>query len=421
MRCRRFVVPFVVLCLAIAPSLRAQTAPTKVNGTKDTLSFPIAVKPAGSVVCRVSFGPRVPVSALAFSPDGMTLAVGGYQEVLLWDLHAPALAQRWGAKELGETVHAVAFVGKDRWLAAAGGTAGRSGAVALFDRKTGKQAARFDEPKDVVYALAASPDGKLLAGGGADSAVYVWNVDDKKCVATIDAHDGCVFGVAFSPDGKLLATGGADNTLLVREVGTWTEVARLPQPGVIHGCTFAPDGKLLAVAVAGPEEWAVRVQPKNNPKQSRPIYTGPGMPLDVAWLRKGNRIIVPCSDNTIKAYHGGNRRWLATLSGHTDWVYAAAGSADGTKLASGSADGTVKLWNPANGALLATLVQLAPRAADWLIVTPQGYLATSSFDALQWKTKAKRAAGDELARVLHSAEKVQQTIAGKKVAPPVLP
>ena len=51
----------------------------------------------------------LPLSAVAFSPDGKTLAVGGYREVLLWDLAAGKLAKRIGAGQIGNMVQAVLF------------------------------------------------------------------------------------------------------------------------------------------------------------------------------------------------------------------------------------------------------------------------------------------------------------------------
>ncbi len=128
----------------------------------------------------------------------------------------------------------------------------------------------------------------------------------------------------------------------------------------------------------------------------------------------------PESDNTVKAYNAGNGRLERTFTGHTDWVYSVALNADATRVASGSADGTVKLWNTADGALLATLIQLSPRTDQWLVITPQGYLATSSADAIQWKTANVTMPPEKITSLFQNAELLLKAIAGEKVATPVL-
>ncbi|HUT11386.1 MAG TPA: hypothetical protein VMY42_12875 [Thermoguttaceae bacterium] len=150
------------------------------------------------------------------------------------------------------------------------------------------------------------------------------------------------------------------------------------------------------------------------------LFYMPGVaPLDVRWDVKENLIYAACSDGTVRVFDG-NGRALATLAGHQDWVYCVALSADGTRVASGSGDGTVKLWNTADNKLLATLVQLSPRAEDWLIVTDQGYLATSSPGEIQWKTANVKTPVDQITAVLEKPELVQKAIAGEKNDAPAL-
>jgi WD40 repeat protein len=109
----------------------------------------------------------------------------------------------------------------------------------------------------------------------------------------------------------------------------------------------------------------------------------------------------------------------ATLRGHSDWVYAVAASADEKTVASASGDGSVKLWSSADGSPLATLVQLSPGKDDWLIVSSQGYFATSTAAAVQWKTIAAKPAPEKLT-ALQNPDMLRQVLAGKKVPPPAL-
>ena len=65
--------------------------------------------------------------------------------------------------------------------------------------------ARFN-PGASVYTVAFSPDGQLLASGGADNAVILWDVPRQAEIRTLIGHGDWVKSVAFSPDGQLLAS-----------------------------------------------------------------------------------------------------------------------------------------------------------------------------------------------------------------------
>jgi hypothetical protein len=165
----------------------------------------------------------------------------------------------------------------------------------------------------------------------------------------------------------------------------------------------------------------LRFRKTDNPAYRRPIGIGPAIPLSMAGPSKANRVYVPCSDKTVKVFNMANGGLLATLAGHQDWVQSVALSPDETRFASGSADGTVKLWSGQDNRLLATLVQLAPRADEWLIVSAQGYFATSSPGALAWKAEKASTPFDPPTAGLQSPESVAKVIAGEKVLPPAKP
>jgi WD40 repeat protein len=97
-----------------------------------------------------------------------------------------------------------------------GGPAAVSGEIHLCEWAAGSR----PEPRPLnathagsVCALAFGPDGRVLASGGAEGAVMLWDVPQARLLATLEWHLGPVRGVAFSPDGERLASASADGAV----------------------------------------------------------------------------------------------------------------------------------------------------------------------------------------------------------------
>ena len=100
-----------------------------------------------------------------------------------------------------------------------------------------------------IYALAISPDKKLLASGGADRKIIIWDIPTGKQIYTLTEHNQTVLSLAFNREGNLLASGGADGGVKIWDVkrGVKLEDLSLQRKGVTS-IAFSPDGKYLAVA-----------------------------------------------------------------------------------------------------------------------------------------------------------------------------
>jgi WD40 repeat protein len=278
----------------------------------------------------------------------------------------------------------------------------------------------FEEPKDAVLAVAFSPDGRLLAAGGVDGLARVWDAEAQKFISELPGHTDWVLSTAFSADGKFLVTSSADRTARIWETGTWKPVAKFDQTESVNGASFGPGAELAAVAVAGPTERMVRLRRRDNAQLAIAIDLGAAGPLGVLWAPAGNRLYVPLSDNTIRVYDPSNGGHVATLAGHTDWVDGVALSPDGAMLASASADGTVKLWHTGESRLLATLVQVAPRTDEWLVLASPGYLAGSALGAVQFNAANLTMPADQILAAVQNAELVKKVLGGEKLPPPAV-
>src|SRR5262249_2581599 len=111
--------------------------------------------------------------------------------------------------------------------------------------------------KDVVYEVAFSPDGKLLASGGYDRLVKLWEVASGKELRTLKDHSDTVYSLAFSPDGKLLASGAADPPLHVYHGETGQLLyTRGESTDWVYAVAWSPGGRHLA---AGGVDKSIRV------------------------------------------------------------------------------------------------------------------------------------------------------------------
>jgi WD40 repeat protein len=116
------------------------------------------------------------------------------------------------------------------------------GSIFTWDALSGHELAEF--PKASVgdlFDLAFSPDGRLLASGGVQSDINVWDFAGRTVAFRLEGHQGHVNSLAFSPDGRRLISGGDDGTIRFWEMvqGHFLGMAR-DTNGAIRSVVWGP-------------------------------------------------------------------------------------------------------------------------------------------------------------------------------------
>jgi WD40 repeat protein len=167
-------------------------------------------------------------------------------------------------------VYSVAFSPDGKLLA----TGSFDNSIKLWDFAAGKEARTLTGHTAPVYCVAFSPDGSTLASSGLDKTIKLWNVADGKFLRDLTGHTDIVDSVAWSPDGKLLASGAgnADKSVRLWDPAAGKETKNLGTHGnAVYGVAFSPDGKLLASAGA---DGAVKIWDVAGGKEVKSIKEG---------------------------------------------------------------------------------------------------------------------------------------------------
>ncbi len=283
-----------------------------------------------------------PITALAYSPDGNTLAVGTYRAVRFWDVKGQRFAGEWTGH--ADAVRCLVYSKDGGLLAAGGGVPGSSGEIRLWDTHASRETAVFGDDTDVINAVAFSPDAKRIACGSSDKNVEIWEVAGPKQISTLRDHSDAVLGISWSPDSKYIASCSADWSIKV-----WDPIAakRLysvaAHDGAVNTVSFSPDGKTLLSCSADrtAKQWNFAA---DSSTLLRSLSSHSQYVLCASFSKNGKVAATGSADKTVKVWRTQDGANTATLTDAKDWIYAVSLSPDGSHLAAGCWDGSLLIW-----------------------------------------------------------------------------
>ena len=302
----------------------------------------------------------MPITALAFSPDGSLLATGALREIILWNTADGKMVRR--IPNMAQRTFALAWHPKGGTIFAGGGIPGELGEVRAFT-PAGKLLAALHRAGDVVLDVQLDANATRLAVGDADNLITLYDPTEFSILRQIDNHSDWVMALAFSPDGKQLASASRDRTAKIFELKSGETISTYGgHTSPVQGVAFRADGKAVFSAdragaihvwkagladIAGKRFGAEKISQISN------------LGRDVFKLhRRGNLLLSHGGDGRARLFRADNRKAVRAFAHEGGWLMSAAWHAKSQRLATGAHDGSVCLWDTKTGKLLKRLYAL---------------------------------------------------------------
>ncbi len=384
-------------------------------GEKGTLSIRNATTgvPINGLIQEDSNGQPIPISALAYSPDGTLLAAilqnssvrifankadgltpinnipgqtqftgiafnpqnnnlvtgSGDNSAKVWDVTTGELIYTLAGHN--GAVSAVAYSADGEQIV----TGSQDSIVRLWRTGTGTEPIILSGHSAPINALAYNEDGTQIATASDDNTAIVWNPENGAILHTFSRHDGPVNDLAFDPTNNYLATASDDRIVRLFDLETEEITAVFRHDASVRAIAFNPSGTVL---VSGGDDgllysWEMATQ-------SNLQTFNVGAPIrDLAYHPTEN-VVAVASDTAVSFWNLDTLVKINTIPIENGLINQITFSYDGSRLATASNDGSAILWQYPSGDLLRTFIGHSGSVNDVAFSPDDTFLATAGAD-----------------------------------------
>jgi WD40 repeat protein len=225
-----------------------------------------------------------------------------------------------------------------------------------------------------VRRVAFSPDGQILATGGDNSTVALWQASDGSMLRTINAG-GHMSSLAFSPDGKILAVANISSVQFWRPSGQKLSLSLNPPGQRILQVLYSPDGSIIATL--SDADW-IRLWSAEDGSLLRVLEAPAAGPTDFAFSPDG-KSLAASFDGGVWLWNIENGSLFRTPVATDDEGTMFGGVAwapDGKTVAS-VRGGAILLWSVSNGEVVRTIPAPAYTSLSGIAYSPSGSMIAS--------------------------------------------
>ena len=288
------------------------------------------------------------VNGVAFSPDGKLIASTGEKkdQLLLWNTEH-ATDDEQNKNIYCYESNSITFSPDSKMLAI-----GQLGEVSLIDANSGERIGFHTPNTAEVISVAFSPDGKTLASA-TDHQIYLWDIAGAQPINTFNSaseknvnSEKNVKSIAISPDGTIIASGGFDDSLTLWDAITRVKTNKFEfETGAVNNIAFSPNGNTVAVATKGVVHLLDRPTGQTKPLRLPHL----GRIFSLMYSPDGKTLACSGHNGLVILIDVATGKQRVTLRGHDDNVNRVVFNPEGTLLASGGDDEKVILWDAMTG------------------------------------------------------------------------